>query len=73
MQTMTARQMAETSHNLSRDGNTATTADGRRWVWIGRDAPYGGFWQQAVGRLPAPPAPSPRPDAPYALPLTGRR
>jgi hypothetical protein len=31
--TMTAREMALTSHNLGRTGDTATTADGRAWRW----------------------------------------
>jgi len=34
--TMTAKEMAMTSHNLGRDGKTAVTADGRKWVWDAR-------------------------------------
>lgn len=30
---MTAREMAESSHELSRDGSMATMADGSMWVW----------------------------------------
>lgn len=30
--TMTAREMALTSHNLGRNG-MAKTSDGRKWVW----------------------------------------
>lgn len=33
---MTAKEMALTSHALSRDGKSATTADGRKWVWDAR-------------------------------------
>ena len=29
----TAREMALSSHNLSRDGMSATTADGGEWRW----------------------------------------
>lgn len=34
--TMTAKEMALTSHNLNRDGSMAVTADGRKWVWDAR-------------------------------------
>jgi hypothetical protein len=34
--TMTAKEMALVSHNLGRDGKTAVTADGRKWVWDAR-------------------------------------
>ena len=34
--TMTAKEMALTPHNLGRDGKTAVTADGRKWVWDAR-------------------------------------
>jgi hypothetical protein len=34
--TMTAQQMAVVSHNLGRDGKTAVTCDGRKWVWDAR-------------------------------------
>ena len=30
----TAREMAETSHNLDRRGGIATTKDGAKWVWV---------------------------------------
>jgi len=33
---MTAKEMALTSHNLGRDGKTAMTSDGRKWVWDSR-------------------------------------
>lgn len=29
----TAIEMALTSHNLSKDGMTAVTSDGKRWAW----------------------------------------
>jgi hypothetical protein len=32
----TAREMALTSHNLSRDGMSCRTADGRVWKWSNR-------------------------------------
>ena len=32
--TMTAYEMALTSHKLSKDGNTARCADGRTFCWI---------------------------------------
>jgi hypothetical protein len=35
-ETMTAREMALTSHDLSRDGYRASTADGRVWTWDDR-------------------------------------
>jgi len=35
--TKTAREMALTSHKLSKDGNRATTQDGRIWTWIGNE------------------------------------
>lgn len=31
--TMTAREMALTSHNCNRAGDIATTKDGRKWYW----------------------------------------
>jgi len=34
--TMTAKEMALTSHNLGRDGKTAITSDGLKWVWDSR-------------------------------------
>ena len=30
---MTAHEMAETPHTLSRDGSMATEPNGNRWVW----------------------------------------
>lgn len=35
--TKTAREMALTSHKLSKDGNRATTPDGMVWTWAGSD------------------------------------
>jgi hypothetical protein len=32
-QSMTAREMALTSHNLNRTGSRATTNDGAVWTW----------------------------------------
>ena len=34
--TKTAKEMALTCHSLGRDGKTAVTADGRKWVWDAR-------------------------------------
>ena len=34
--TKTAREMALTAHDLTRDGSMAITADGRHWVWDAR-------------------------------------
>jgi hypothetical protein len=33
-ETMTAREMALTPHNLNRDASIARTTDGRKFVWI---------------------------------------
>jgi len=40
-QTMTAREMALTSHNLNRTGSKATTEDGAVWVWDARREVWG--------------------------------
>ena len=31
---LTAREMALQSHNLSKDGSKATTADGQKYYWV---------------------------------------
>lgn len=42
--TMTAREMALTAHNLSRDGMKAKTSDGRRFIWNDNQS----LWIQAI-------------------------
>ena len=34
IRTMTAKEMALTPHRLGRLGDTATTGDGQKWVWV---------------------------------------
>ncbi len=36
-ETMTAREMALTSHKLNRDGMVAKTSDGRKFAWVGTE------------------------------------
>ena len=35
-QSMTAKEMALTPHNLNRDGSMAITNEGRKWIWDAR-------------------------------------
>ena len=39
--TMTAREMALTSHDLNRTGSKATTSDGATWTWDARREVWG--------------------------------
>lgn len=52
--TMTAREMALTSHNLSKDGNSATLSDGTVYKWSDHFRVWAGPFQRTSGDAKAP-------------------
>jgi hypothetical protein len=50
----TAKEMALTSHNLSRDGMSATLANGEVWKWSEHFNVWGGPFPKTLGDAAAP-------------------